>query len=410
MRARAVFLQRLVLAVLILTVSSRHHHHAKRHHGGSTPGRSMLSQSSAWDELPNLEGHLEEFELRLGRIKNDLDSAIQSQEVENSPLDETELRDQNRRRRREAKVVGSVLATKKAIGARKTTTYPEVGSAADWEKDLLTDDDDQLQTTFKKYVADPEVKGSSIAPKLQSSQDFADDFPVDDGRDMAEDARLQRQQEAEDEEVLKAKAATKKAQDVVDAKKDDFEKASKKTKKAKKKTEELLNEYSSKSEALQKAQDDEKRGVANITNIKKVQKDIRKKHKKAEQVEADLDRKLYKQSMTCDKLERTIWMQNKSLSEKQTAMKTQEKKLEELQKEEEQAKKEVQRIEKSLQEAQASLEKLEADSPVENSAQTKEGNLVYGDGRTAGAPTKSYAVGCHILPVMSLSLIAAVLW
>jgi hypothetical protein len=148
----------------------------------------MASKLSAWNDLPDLA----EFEYRLGRIKNDLDSEIHERE-------ETETVHQDRRRRREDKVIGSVLAT----GARKSKVYPALTSD-DWERDLATDDDDQLPETLKKYAADPAVKGTKIAPTLETNQDFADDYPVDDDTDQAEDARRLREQEARQEVAKEA--------------------------------------------------------------------------------------------------------------------------------------------------------------------------------------------------------------
>jgi len=51
----------------------------------------------------------------------------------------------------------------------------------DWEKDLMTDDDDKLAETMKKYAKDEKVKGSRIIPKMQSGSEFSEDYPNDDG-------------------------------------------------------------------------------------------------------------------------------------------------------------------------------------------------------------------------------------
>lgn len=346
-----------------------------KHHGQSTAGKKIASKFSAWNDLPDLE----EFEYRLGRIQNNLESEINEQE-------KTEAVHQDRRRRREDKVIGSVLAT----GARKAKVYPAL-SSDDWERDLATDDDDQLPETLKKYAADPTIKGTKIAPILQSPRDFADDYPVDDDTDQAEDARLLREQQAREEEAKRAKEAANTAEKVVDSKKRDLEKAAKKTQAAKKKTQDAENQYSNATAALHKAKQDVKQGNANETRLKNLEKDIRFKVKLAEEAVMKLDRRLYKKNMYCKKLDGEVNAQNTSVSQKHKALQAQKKKLEELLKNEELANKEVKHRTKALQDAEKLLAKLKAKSTEEDGS------------------TKSQASRCHFLSLISVSLVAAVL-
>jgi len=363
------------LALLVVTVSSRHHH-AKKHH---RRGRSLSTKFSAWDELP-------EFESRLGRIQEALDSAILYEEASDS-LGYDKFQDANRRRRREAKVVGSVLATGVHHDARKTKmkTYPRVSSEADWEHDLVTDDDDKLSKTVEAYVKDPSVKGLDTAPNLQSTDDFSDDFPIDNEGDEAEEAFFQREQDAEEDAVREAKDAAREAQQDVEAKIKAVEKASDKTEKAQKKVGGWQQKYSNATAALRKAKEDVKRGHANETRLKGLQKNIREKIKKADKKILELNLKLYNKRMHCKKQQTAVAKLNSSELKKKANLHANTSKMRQLKKSAEFADNIVRLSEKALKDAEEMVAKLEA------------------------ALDKSHAAGRYILPAISFSLVAAVL-
>jgi hypothetical protein len=355
-----------------------------KHHGRSTGERYAPRKLDSWNDLPDLD----EFEYRLGRIKNDLDSEI----AQHPGFGGKEALQEDRRRRREAKLVGSILAT----GTKNKKTYPHMSSENDWERDLVTDDDDKLPGTIKNDdVPDPEVKGSNIAPNLESNEDFADDYPVDDDRDQAEDAKLQREQQEAEKAVKNAKEAAHMAQQEVNVKKQDLHNAADKAKEAKKKSQSVQNLYSNATSVLNKAKQDVKEGKANETRIKSLQKEIRKKVKRAEKAVEDMDRKLYKKTLSCQKQAADLKSQNNSLSHKYEILHAQEFELQGLRKREEVANYAVSKSKKALHEAEALLEKLQA---ATKSAEEIE-------------PTKSRAVG-HFLSyffwVMCVSLVAAV--
>jgi len=386
-----------VIAVLAVPVSCRYHHGKKKHHVHHKP-----SKFSAWDDLPDLDDSLvDDLDVRLGQLKQDLDSAILYQEMRDA---ETSY-DQRRRRRAlemsqgtspKGKVIGSALAT----GASKSQIYPALSS--DWEADLINDDDDQLPKTFKAYAKDQSLKGKDIAPDLQSTDDFAEDYPVDEGNDQAEDAKFAREQEVQQEQVHEAEEDMKKARNVVFAKHIDLVSAENQTRKAKAKTEASKQKYSNATAAVNKTKAEMKSALLKEKKRKKLEKDIRSKIKKAERAENALNQQLQKQMMTCKTEHDKVFKLNASVAQKLGDLKTYEKTLYDSKKQEDLAKKAVQRSEKVLHDAQEMLKKLEA------AAEDEDLKVASNDTE----PTKSSATRYYwyILPSsISLALAATVL-
>lgn len=386
-----------VIAVLAVPVSCRYHHGKKKHHV-----HHETSKFSAWDDLPDLDESLvDDLDVRLGQLKQDLDSAILYQEMRDA---ETSY-DQRRRRRAlemsqgtspKGKVIGSALAT----GASKSQIYPALSS--DWEADLINDDDDQLPKTFKAYAKDQSLKGKDIAPDLQSTDDFAEDYPVDEGNDQAEDAKFAREQEVQQEQVHEAEEDMKKARNVVFAKHIDLVSAENQTRKAKAKTEASKQKYSNATAAVNKTKAEMKSALLREKKRKKLEKDIRSKIKKAERAENALNQQLQKQMMTCKTEHDKVFKLNASVAQKLGDLKTQEKTLYDSKKQEDLAKKAVQRSEKVLHDAQEMLKKLEAAAEDED--------LKVASNDTESTKSSATRYYWYILPSsISLALAATVL-